>query len=191
MRTKTKTPKLKPGKILKKVISQKGQEIILRLPKSSDLKDFQELINSLVEEDDFILINKKMGLKEERKWLMNVLKEIKEGKKVLLCAVANQKVIGSCQITKGRGRQSHVGRLGIALHKNYRQQKIGSFLMEETLKLAQKYLKNKMITLEVFATNKRARNFYQKFGFKEYGKLPRAILRRGRYIPEILMYKEL
>ncbi len=93
-------------------------------------------------------------------------------------------------LLKKEGRLSYIGELGIAVIKEYREEGIGNVLLKETLNWAKK-LGIKIVILDVFKTNKRALNFYKKFGFKVYGKLPKAVWRRGRYITEIKMYKEL
>ena len=53
----------------------------------------------------------------------------------------------------------------IAIHPQYQHQKLGSKLLEEVLKDA-KAKKMRTLTLEVRESNKKAINFYEKFGFK-------------------------
>ncbi len=53
----------------------------------------------------------------------------------------------------------------IAIHPDYQKQKLGSKLLEEVLKDA-KAKKIRTLTLEVRASNEKAINFYEKFGFK-------------------------
>ena len=48
----------------------------------------------------------------------------------------------------------------------------------------------KLFSLEVFAVNDLAIRMYEKFGFKEFGRLPKAILYKGEYVDEIYMYRE-
>ncbi|MGC8628855.1 MAG: GNAT family N-acetyltransferase [Candidatus Micrarchaeia archaeon] len=48
-----------------------------------------------------------------------------------------------------------------------------------------------MIELEVYANNPAARHLYEKLGFVEAGKLPKAAVFKGEYVDSILMYKEL
>lgn len=49
----------------------------------------------------------------------------------------------------------------------------------------------KILTLTVFASNKRAYHIYQKVGFEETGRIPQGIHRKGRYIDNIIMTKKL
>jgi len=49
----------------------------------------------------------------------------------------------------------------------------------------------KILTLTVFATNKIAIHVYKKVGFKEVGRIPKAIYRNEKYIDRIIMVKEI
>ncbi|NTU69649.1 GNAT family N-acetyltransferase [bacterium] len=182
---------MRQGQIIKKFISKKGNEIILRTPKQTDAKLLMEMINSVVQERDYILMTKKATLAQEKVVLNKWLKEIKNKKKLHIVVVSNNKIIGGSEITKGTGARSHVGRFGIVLMNGFREEGIGSIVMKEIIDLAKKVLKLKLVTLEVYGTNARAQGLYKKIGFKQIGTLPKAILRKGRYIEEHIMYKEL
>ncbi len=49
----------------------------------------------------------------------------------------------------------------------------------------------KTVQLEVFATNPRAIHVYGKTGFKETGRIPKKMHRKGTHIDSILMTAEL
>jgi len=49
----------------------------------------------------------------------------------------------------------------------------------------------KILTLTVFATNKRAIHVYQKVGFKETGRILKGIYRKGKYLDRVIMTKEI
>jgi RimJ/RimL family protein N-acetyltransferase len=49
----------------------------------------------------------------------------------------------------------------------------------------------KIIVLDVFATNSRARHVYEKVGFREVGKIPKGISKDGGYIDLVRMALEL
>jgi len=64
--------------------------------------------------------------------------------------------------------------------------------MDLVIKKAIKNIKElKVITLECFTTNTIAISLYQKLGFKEYGRLPQGLKRRGKFVDETLMYKKI
>lgn len=182
---------IKLGQVVKKFKSKKGNEVLIRVIRISDAKDLMDIMNSIIAEDDFIIINKKLTLKEEKEWMRETIKKIKKNQEIFLCALVGSKIIGSSSIKRGIGRKLHVGDFGIIIGENFRKEGIGEQLMSEILKIAKIQMKLKIVTLLVFATNKRAQSLYKKMGFKIYGELPKAIDRHGEYISSIQMYKEL
>jgi RimJ/RimL family protein N-acetyltransferase len=47
----------------------------------------------------------------------------------------------------------------------------------------------KVLTLSVFASNKRAFHVYEKVGFVQTGVIPKSVFKEGKYVDEILMTK--
>ncbi|MGB9598674.1 MAG: GNAT family N-acetyltransferase, partial [Minisyncoccales bacterium] len=156
------------------------KKIKIRKISQSDLKkvkEFQEYINSLIEEEAMISLKTKKSRKEERNWLKEKLKNIKKKKEVMLLAEDKGKIVGVAAIYLKTERQSHVGEFGISVRKEYRGIGLGKKLTKEILKLAKKELKPKLkiVRLSVFSTNKIAQNLYKKFGFKMVAKIPKQI----------------
>ena len=153
------------------------------------VKKFQNFINSLVEENAQIDMNKKISLKEEKKWLEARLKSIRKHKTVFLVAEDNEIIVGTTGIDLGFWRHSHVGRFGITIKRGYRGMGLGSYLIKEIIKLAKKDLKPKpkIIRLSVLPTNKPARELYKKAGFKKVAVIPKQMEFRGKLRDEIIM----
>jgi ribosomal protein S18 acetylase RimI-like enzyme len=169
-----------------------GKKIEIRVLNKKDLgkvKEFQDFINSLIEEEAQITLNKKLSLKEEKKWLEEEIRQVKNKKMVFLFAQENNKVIAATDIGLLKGRQSHVGNLGISIRRGYRGMGLGTYLMGEIIKLAKKELRPrpKFVRLFVFPTNKPALKLYKKFGFKKVAKIPKQIQYKGKLIDEIIM----
>lgn len=165
--------------------------IIFRPPKESDLKQLLQYANGLVAEDAPILLNQKQTLKQEAQYLENILKKIKQKKLVKLLSFDKNKLIGSAQIEKGEYRASHVGTLGISVHKDYRNQGLGKQLIFRIINLAKQKLNITLVRLDVFECNIIARAFYKKLGFKSSGRLPQAIQFKGQLVDRIFMYKKI
>jgi len=158
------------------------KKIKIRKISQKDLKragEFQEYINSLIEEEAMILLNKKKTLREEREWLKSKLKNMRKKKEVLLLAEDKNKIVGISSVELRKDRESHVGEFGISIRKEYRGIGLGKKLMKEVLKLAKRELKPKIIRLSVFSENKIAQNLYKKFGFKEVARIPKQIQYKG------------
>ncbi len=88
-----------------------------------------------------------------------------------LCARANGKVIGYAGFWKVCD-EGHI--TNIAVHPEFRKNKVGSILMERLLDAAVKEGVT-AVTLEVRKSNIAAQNLYKKFGFKVAG------IRKGYY----------
>ena len=170
------------------------KRIIFRSFELSDLKrakDFQDYINSLIEEGAQILFTQKLTLKEEGIWIKSQLDKIKKHKTVALIAEYYGKIIGVAEVNLRIGREEHNGHFGIGIKKGYRGMGVGKFFMGEILKLAKKELKPhpKIFRLSVFPTNPPARNLYELHGFKEVARIPKQIQYKGKLIDEIIMIR--
>jgi len=169
-----------------------GKKVAIRPFAKNDLrraKMFQDFVNSLVEEDAMISENRKLTKKEEAKWLKDRLDQIKNHKVVFLIAEHKSALVGSAEIGLRRGREDHVGILGISTRRDYRRIGLGKYLMKEIIKLAKKELrpKPKIIRLSVFPTNKPAIKLYQKFGFKKTAVIHDQLKYKGKLYDEIIM----
>jgi len=168
------------------------KKIIIRKIDKLDLKKakkFQDFINSLTKQRAHLLINEKMTIKDEIKFLEGVIKTTKSKTKVFLVAEHDDKVIGTASVELEKWRRNHIGKLGIAIRDGYRGMGLGKYLMSETIRLAKRELKPKpkMIQLEVYVNNKIAIKFYKKMGFKTVGKIPKQIQYKGKLIDEFIM----
>lgn len=156
-------------------------------------KEFLDFINSLVEEDAKILMNKKMNLKEEMEFLEKGVKNTKDKKKVYLIAKDGNKVVANTSIELGVFKRNHIGKFAIGIRAGYRGIGLGTYLMQEIIKLAKKELdpSPKIFQLEVLENNKPAIGLYKKMGFKAVAKVPKQIQHKGRIIGEYIMIKVL
>ena len=180
---------VKTGKILRRITAKNGKEVILRTLRWEDLDDLIVLMNSLVDEGAEIGRNVKVTRDEEADWLGKKLASLERGEEFFLVAEADGKAIGTSGLTKKKGWWSHVGELGIIIEKSYRNVGIGTEMLEEILAQAEK-MGLKILTLRLFSTNRTAYHLYEKLGFRETGRIPRALYKDGKYLDEVIMTKE-
>lgn len=89
-----------------------------------------------------------------------------------------------------RRRLSHSGAFGMSVLQEYRDQGIGSVLIESLLAWAKECKLVEKVSLAVLATNQRAIFVYKKLGFIEEGRRIREVkIGPGKYVDDILMYK--
>ena len=162
----------------------------MRAPKWKDLDDFVDLINSLVEEGAPIILEKKVTREEEADWLSKVLARMEKGEQVWVSAEVDGSIVGNSSLSIKGGCRSHTGDVGVILKEGYRDVGIGTEMMRTLIEHANKK-GLKVLTLGVFATNKRAYHVYEKVGFENVGCIPKGFYRNGKYIDHILMAMEL
>jgi RimJ/RimL family protein N-acetyltransferase len=176
------------GRVFRKFYIRDGQEVILRTPKREDLDGLMELINSLVDEKAEIARTVKVTREEEAEWLPKMLASLEKDELFFLVAEVGRKLVASSDIHILPGDQKHVGVLGIVIKSGYRELGLGTEMMKTLIEQA-RARGLKVLTLQVFATNKRAVHVYEKVGFVNSGKVPKKHFREGQYIDEVIMTK--
>ncbi len=176
------------GKVVRKFIVRDGREVILRTPRREDLDNLMELINSLVDEKAEIARTEKVTREEEAEWLPKMLSNLEKDELFFLVAEVDCKLVASSDIHILRGDEKHVGILGIVVKSGFRNLSIGTEMMK-TLEEQSVTLGLKVLTLQVFATNKHAIHVYENVGFVQTGRIPKKHLRQCQYIDEVIMTK--
>ena len=127
----------------------------------------------------------------EINWFSTFFRDIQEGNAIGVVAEEDGKVVGLCDVHRKRpdSEVSHIGILGIAIKKGFRDRGLGQQMMEAIIQRCKG--KFDMIVLDVFAINHRAISLYKQLGFIEYARLPRGTKRGNKFYDEISMYYEL
>lgn len=181
---------LREGAFIRSFVARDGRQVRLRAPRWSDLDDMLGFINSLVEEGAQITATEKKTRDEEVDWLAKLLSDVEKDRRIAIAAEVDGRFIGLVEVTPERGSSAHVGILGIAIKEGYRDVGIVTEMIREAETQA-KRLGIEIITLDVFASNLRARHLYEKLGYKAVGCIPRFFKRDGAYIDRIMMAKTL
>ena len=187
---------MKPGQTYSEVGLANGKRILLRALKGSDLSEARRFANSLVAEREVdrdlgLLLDRRVTLREERKWLREVVGGLRTGESVSVAAFDGRRMVGHCDVSRRKfGDVRHTGLLGIAILEGYRSMGLGRSMMLTAFGLS-KAAGITLVELGVFANNPRAIRLYQKLGFKLVGRVPRKFRRPGRSIDELTMYVDL
>ena len=182
--------KLRKGEYIYEYKSRDGRTVKFRGPRKEDVDDLLKFVNSLVKDNEMVLINRTQTRKEEVKYLRDIIRENRENFDVHLIAEVDGHAVANASVARKRYKSRHVGTLGISVLKNFRNMGIGQKMMLLLVKFS-KELGLRLIILEAFAENKHAIHVYQKTGFRIVGRLPKDILHKGRYVDSVLMAKEL
>ena len=180
---------MKKGQILKKFNAKDGRNVFLRTPRWKDLDDRLELINSLVEEKADIFVTQKFTREAEAEWLLTALSRLEKDEQFFLAAEVDKKVVALSDFRVESGdEEQRVGAIGIIVRDGYRNLGIGTEILKTLLDQAALFGLRTM-TINPFATNKRAIHVYRKVGFVESGIIPKKHFRQGRFIDEVIMSK--
>ncbi|MDD4661814.1 MAG: GNAT family protein [Candidatus Pacebacteria bacterium] len=176
--------------MLKRFKTKKGKDISIRYVCLSDTKDLLEMYNSVVEEKNYTTAVKKFTLKEETLFVKSVLSKIVDRREIFLVAEYEGKVLGVATIEKEvTPIKTHRAEFGIMLKKDIRGEGVGEELTKAVIKEAKRFLKVKMITLNVFEENVPAVNLYKKIGFVVFGRLEKGVIHFKKLKTELLMVK--
>lgn len=168
-----------------------GTDILVRYARRDDVEILREFINTLSTEQTYITFQgEQVSVEDESRYIEDFLKKTEEHKAVKLLAFHAEELVGVCDIAPREKIESHIGVLGLTIKKEWRNKKIGSFLLVKTLEEAQKNISGMtIVVLGVFANNPVAKRLYETMGFKEYGVLPGGIQHKGELVDHIFMYK--
>jgi ribosomal protein S18 acetylase RimI-like enzyme len=187
---------LKSGQVFRQFKTENDQQVTLRSIRWEDLPDCVEYANRLVDEREEdpnfgILLDTRQTLESEAEWLASRLASMEKGDLVSVVAEVGGKLVANSEVARSRFRDElHHGKLGISVHHDYRNLGVGSEMMKTLVEESRK-AGLKTIELEVFASNSRAIHVYESAGFRQVGRIPKKIYRKGNFIDGIIMWIEL
>ena len=170
-----------------------GKNIIVRKPKIEDAEAIINVISVADSETRFLARNSgefNITVEQEKIFISNILND---NNRELFVAEYEGKIIGNCSVglVGEYERLKHRAEVSFVLLKKYCGMGIGGKLMQQCIT----WCKDKNITqieLTVIASNKRAINMYENFGFKVMGTIPKAFrYQDGSFADEKFMVLEL
>ena len=187
---------MKTGKIYRRFKATNGEAVTLRTLRWEDLDSCVVFVNDLVVEKRTepnlgVMVDTKQTREEEAEWLTSQLTGIEKENIISVVADVRGRVVGNSSVTRGSYRDTRChGYLGIAISRKSRDMGIGREMMRTLVKESRR-AGLKTIQLEVFANNPRAIHVYEKTGFRQSGRVPKKMLRSGKFIDSIIMTREL
>gem|GEM_PF-1343306 len=150
-------------------VASDGTEIVFREPVKGEARALMSFINSFVDEPmSGLLIDRKVSLRDEERWLESRLGEIRSRSTVMLLAELDGRIVGSCHMSRLPWKHSHRADIGVALKPELRGKGVGEALMRRTMELGiRRFHGLETIELSAFAYNDRALALYKKLGFEE------------------------
>lgn len=168
------------------------REFIIRQPTEDDAEAILLYSKLIFASTDQVLTTPQdfnMTVEDERGWIKMLTTTPNAN---ILAAELNGEVVGLLFFVPNmRIKNAHTGEFGITVHPEFQQSGIGRQLIENLLKWAKENSQLEKVYLQVFATNHPAIKLYSSLGFKEEGRLIKAIRQlSGEYVDVLQMYIE-
>jgi L-phenylalanine/L-methionine N-acetyltransferase len=155
--------------------------LVIRASEPADWREFAELME--LPKVRWGTLRLPFGSKDQyRKWLESP----PEGMTGIV-AELDGRIVGCAHVTRDKGRRSHAGAIGIAVHDDFHGRRIGSAMMAALIEVADDWLDLKRLELKVHIDNEPAIRLYRKFGFEAEGTLRADSFRGGTYVDAHIM----
>lgn len=176
----------------KQIILKDGRSAVLKSPCKEDAEIFLSFIKKSCGETEYLARYPEewnITIEQEEAWVNRLRSSTNT--LGIGCYVGGD-VVGNCEISfRGGKKTSHRASIAIAILKEFWNLGIGSAMVAELIEEAKKW-GTEIVELEFIEGNERAKNLYQKYGFREVSERPNAYkLKDGTYRKEIYMQRYL
>ena len=120
-------------------------------------------------------------------WQKTIQQWLEDERMHIFVAEVQGKAVGIIQVRVKTGRESHVGKIALAVHDKHQRQGIGRMLLMAITDLADNWLNLLRLEMDVFTDNDVAIHLYQQFDFEIEGRKRLDAFRGGRYIDSYSM----
>lgn len=175
--------------------TKSGQAILIRAITRDDVMALLDYINELSAEDTYLLMSgETVSHEQEKRYVDKSVDEVLSGNKVHLLAFIGERLVSVGEVrtmTELRKRALHVVEVSLSVHQKFRNNGIGTLMLEQLIRETKKMSGIKLLRLWVFGTNEAAKNLYSKFSFSLCGSIPEGIKYKDSYISHEIMYRKL
>ncbi len=175
----------------KEIVLRSGRKLILRAPRVEDAQTLVEYLNATAGESPWLPRepgeSRITSFEQEAQFIEGIVSSPDD---LMLLAFVEGEFAGNCQISFMRRRKSaHRASIGITLYKKFWGMGIGTAMFREMLAQA-KARGTEQVELAYIEGNERGKALYEKMGFSECGRMPKAYrFSDGSYHDEIFMIK--
>ena len=165
-------------------------EITLTDVEPKDAKPLLDFYKIVGEETPYLIFGSEgLGLNQEQETRYIKQLQTTDNNRLIIARLGNE-IIGVASIGASQNpKLSHVGEIGICILRRFWSFGLSRVLMEDLLDWAEDNETLRLIRLEVHSDNIRAIKLYEKYDFKEVGRLSGAMIIDGEYGDTIIMEK--
>lgn len=170
-----------------------GKEVCIRTPFQEDVPKVLEYLKAVFQDDHFFGTT----AEEMEEWLVpekqqeRIDKNCNDDNKLLVVSVANDNIISMSNIEcHEKKRSRHIAWIGISILPEYRDNGLGTAIMQTMIDWAMAHPAIEKLSLGVWAQNTPAIRLYEKMGFFEEGRrVKEAKFADGSYDDMVCMYR--
>lgn len=180
-------------KYLKEIQLRCGETLLLRSLEPGDAEAMIRVCKKAAGETDFMMRYADEWTVTPDKQRLTLIDTQNAPKALMLGAFIGGQLVGAGNFRPSHpaDRARHRAAMGLSILKSHWHMGVGSAMLQAMIDAA-KSTPLEQLELSVAAGNARAKALYDRFGFAEYGRLPRGMkYRDGRYDDLILMMLEL
>jgi len=107
--------------------------------------------------------------------------------RIIFIAQADNQIIGLLNCANKHGGYIHTFSLGVTVHKEWRDQGVGTAMMNHLIEWCEANTTCHRLELQVFSNNPRAIHVYQKLGFVQEGIRKEAFYKKGQFLDLVYM----
>lgn len=173
---------------MKRVLLKDGRELLIRPAEESDAEAMIDYLNHIGGESDFLTFGKngcRFTLEQEKQFIRDV--RGRPNSAFFVGWAGGELACSANLMAESKERLAHNCELGISVRKQYWHLGAASALLTELIAFAQANKTLKTIRLDVYANNERAIRLYEKFGFRQAGRLKDYFQVDGSYYDDVIM----
>ncbi|HEX9996332.1 MAG TPA: GNAT family N-acetyltransferase [Abditibacterium sp.] len=160
--------------------------IVIRKATSDDARSVLEMLRELEGEPNLNSAPGEMDISEEKERAF-LQKMSDSADHAFFVALVDNAIVGSLGVhSPPRLALRHSANLGMSVRGNWRNQGIGSALLQRSIEWA-RMRQVARLSLTVYARNRDAIRFYERFGFEIEGHHPRMFCKNGEYLEGLTM----
>lgn len=177
----------------KQITLKDGRTAILKSPCVEDAEKLLNFIRKACGETDFLVLYPEewngTTMEQQENWVRRLRSATDT---ISITCYVDGEIAGNGEISfRGHIKTAHCAVIAVAILKEYWNLGIGSAILQELVDAAL-HRETEIVNLEYIEGNDRARNLYEKFGFRVVSEKPNAFkLKDGTYLSEVYMQKVL
>ena len=169
-----------------------GEQVTIRVPELSDTQAVLDLKRNYIKNTSTLPFTLEEYPNDLEKESALIESYEKSENSIFLIAEINGEFIGNIDLTGSkRSKMNHTGMIGMGINEQWRNQGLGSILIQSVINWAKTKSAIQIIWLDVYATNEIGYSLYKKMGFQVSG-IIKGFFREGdTYIDKIQMYQHI